>query len=366
MSAAASGRRESRAAGLPASLASIIAWDAVTSLGESAAETALLLRAGLCNVRESHFIDHLGARVRTCASPALPADLIGMPRLVALAGHAIRRVHARVTQDLPAQSVPILVALPERFQADVDPPGSRCDGDAFVEALRAELPDDLHTSPVECFPMGRAGGAPALRRAVEILRRGAASQVYVGGVDSYHEWPILEALERDDRLLTAENLDGLRPGEGAAFAAVALPGSSLRLSLDVGVLGIGLGREPHPVGSETPSRAAGLTAALRTAVGPLRDAGVRSDFWLTDTRHERYGTKELQTIIARFGDVLGLEGSIGMPLKELGDVGAAAVPLLCALAAQAWLDGQAPDDVAVITACSDGGGRGALLLAREH
>ncbi len=56
--------------------ASFGAWEAVTSLGESAAETALLLRAGLCNVAPSRFIDAKGQRVMFCSAPAIAPDLV--------------------------------------------------------------------------------------------------------------------------------------------------------------------------------------------------------------------------------------------------------------------------------------------------
>jgi len=151
----------------------------------------------------------------------------------------------------------------------------------------------------------------------------------------------------------------VRPGEGAAFAALGpsdAPG-------DVTVLALGFGREPCPVGSPGPCRSDGLSAALEGAVEPLRAARARSNFWLLDTTHEAYGTQEVQNIIARFGDVLGLDTELQMPMKELGDVGAASMPLLAVLGAQAWRLGLASDDTAVIAGCSEHGARGAMLLA---
>jgi hypothetical protein len=85
-----------------------------------------------------------------------------------------------------------------------------------------------------------------------------------------------------------------------------------------------------------------------------------------DNSHEAYATQELQNVIARFGDVLGLKSELQMPLQELGDVGAAAMPLLAALGAEAWRLGYASDDTAVITGCSDDGARGALLFGAQE
>src|SRR5262249_22682008 len=117
------------------------------------------------------------------------------------------------------------------------------------------------------------------------------------------------------------------------------------------------------VGSESPCMSEGLSLALDSAVEPLRAVRARCRLWWLDASHEVYATQELQRMVARFGDVLGADSEVQMPLKELGDVGAAPLPLLPVLAREWWLQGVARDDTAVLTGCSDSGGRGALLLA---
>ncbi len=342
-------------------LARMVAWDAITSLGESAAETALLLRAGLSNVEQSNFIDGKGKRVMLCGAPALAPGLPPQERMTALASHALsslwRSLEAASTEGVPLPAPTVLLALPERFSAgelsfDLTPSGQ-----AFVDALRASLPPVLAHAQIECFPFGRAAGALAMRRALKLV--GTDRTVIWGGVDTLHDWQVLQALEKADRLLTIENVDGVRPGEGAAFAALG-PSDAAG---DVTVLALGLGREPCPVGASGTCKSDGLSAALEAAVEPLRAARVRSNCWLLDTTHEAYGTQEVQNIIARFGDVLGLDTELQMPMKELGDVGAASMPLLAVLGAQAWRLGVANDDTAVIAGCSERGARGALLLA---
>ncbi|MDP9044239.1 MAG: hypothetical protein M3O01_05470 [Pseudomonadota bacterium] len=340
-------------------LACLTHWEAITSVGESAAETALLLRAGLNNVAPSRFVDATGERVLFCAAPALPTDLGAAERLVALAAHALAGLCRTLGRDLPERhrfAPLLLVALPERFAAsaagnELNDPGRR-----FLKSLSDVLPDELAGAEIEAFPFGRAAGALALGRALQ--RVGENRLVVWGGADTLHDWDVLQALEAADRLVTRENIDGVRPGEGAAFAVVARasgPG-------DVGVLAVGLGREAVPVGSEHPSLAFGMTQALATAVAPLRGAGQRTNQWWLDLTHEAYATQALQNVIARFGDVLGVKTDLQMPLKELGDVGAAAMPLLAVLGAEAWRLGHASDRTAVVTGCSDGGARGAFLL----
>jgi len=335
-------------------------WEAITSLGESAAETALLLRAGLNNVAPSMFVDAAGERVLFCAAPALPPNLPAADRLVALAAHALTGLLLALAREpAPARDrfAPVLLmALPERFAASASSAELNDAGRSFLSGLRSALPQEWAGADIEVFPFGRAAGALALGRALGSLSDDRL--VIWGGVDTFHDWPVLQALEAADRLVTLENIDGVRPGEAAAFAVVT--GASN--DGDVGLLALGLGREPLPVGSEQASMATGLTQALETAVAPLRAAGQRTNGWWLDLSHEAYDTQALQNVIARFGDVLGLKTDLQMPLKELGDVGAAAMPLLAVLNAEAWRLGHAVDGSAVVTGCSDSGARGALLM----
>ena len=344
---------------MSALLGRIVACEAITSLGESLAETALLWRAGVHNVAKSRFVDARGERIAMCAAPALPSSLLGPQRLVALAAHALDRLHASVGASASAaQHVQLLLALPERFaQADAEH-GLDTAGRALVDALRARLPKAWQRADISAFPFGRAAGVLALQQASTLVEEGTL--VICGGVDSQHDWTVLEELLRADRLLGPENVDGVRPGEAAAFLVLERPA---RDDSTLNVVALGLGREPHPVGSPTQSLAHGLSQALRTAVAPLRHAQRRCNHWMLDNTHETYATQALQNVITRFGDVLGLRTVLHTPLKDLGDAGAATIPLLAALAAQAWRLGYADDDTMILAASSDGGARGALLLA---
>ena len=337
-------------------LATVLAWETVSSLGENAAETALLLRAGINNVGPSRFVDATGQRMMLCRAPAVPPDLDGGARVAVLAQLALDRLVGMSAA--PIRPV-LLLALPERYATGPLSAQLSAEGESCLEALRARLPNALQGIDIEAFPFGRASGAVALRRALALVETDRC--VIWGGVDTLHDWAVLEALDQGDRLLTAENVDGVRPGEGAAFVRLGpadTPGA-------MHILGVGTGREPNPIGAEEPCHSEGLSAALEAAVEPLRAAQRRSNYWLLDNSHEAYATQELQNVIARFGDVLGLQAELQTPLQELGDVGAAAMPLLVVLCAEAWRLGFATDDTAVITGCSESGARGALLLAAE-
>ena len=343
---------------MTAMLGRIVACEAITSLGESLAETALLWRAGVHNVAKSRFVDARGERIAMCTTTALPSTLLGPERLVALAAHALHRLHAAPAAAAAAPRVQVLLALPERFaQADGER-GLDAAGRALIDMLRVRLPKAWQHADISAFPFGRAAGALALQQASTLVADGTL--VICGGVDSQHDWAAIDALQRADRLLGPDNVDGVRPGEAAAFVVLDRPA---RDDTTLNVVALGLAREPHPVGSETQSLAQGLSQALHAAVAPLRLAQRRCNHWLLDNTHEVYATQALQNVITRFGDVLGLRTVLHTPLKDLGDAGAATIPLLAALAAQAWRLGYADDDTMILAASSDGGARGALLLA---
>jgi 3-oxoacyl-[acyl-carrier-protein] synthase-1 len=344
-----------------ARIARLICWEAISTVGESAAETALLLRAGISNVSLSRFVDESGSRIKLCSAPALPVELLGLQRAVVLASRALLNLVSKLrsaTTRFDERKLYMALALPERFAAEGHALNSG--GASFVQEFAALLPLELKNCEIEYFPFGRAAGALALQKTIDRADRGYIA--ICGGVDTQYDWEVLDALARADRLLTADNVDGLRPGEGAAFVVVDDGRTNYDVDIEVGIFAVGLAREPHPIGSEIPSQAMGLSAALETALRPLRSAGRRVNFWLVDNTHETYATQELQNIIARFGDVLGLQTELAMPSKELGDVGASAIPMWLTLGAEAWRRGYANDTVAIATASSDQGARGAVLF----
>ena len=284
-------------------LAGLAHWEAVTSLGECAAEIALLLRAGVNNVTRSRFVDAAGEQVMMCSAPAVAPDVGGVARAVSLAQVALGRLAESI--DAPRRAI-LLVATPERYAAGSTSFTLTGEGEEFIRALRASMPPTLKKVEIELFPFGRAGGAVALRRALDLLD--GDRLIIWGGVDTLHDWPTLEALERANRLITVANIDGVRPGEGAAFIAVTAPAED---GVDVWAR----------YGPRTPSgrfrRAMPIDRielCARDALAPLRAAGRRTNFWLLDNSHEAYATHELQNVLARFGDVIGLQAELELPL----------------------------------------------------
>jgi hypothetical protein len=332
----------------------IVKWGAVSPLGSAAAQTGFFLRAGSNNIRLTPFIDDWGERVQMSYVASLAPSLVGVERMTLLASKAL---YPLAEQLRPRTR--IVLSLPERFREGPLSNSLNEQGQVFAERFSREISAGTKDLRFEYFPAGRAGGALALARAIDSLNRGEADFAIAGGVDSFYEWPALQQIQKQDRFLTQDNLDGFIPGEGAAFLGLS---TQLRYPRTACVAALGTGIEPNPVLSEQPSAAQGITQAMNTAVQPLRDARRRTEYWIVDLTHETYGIDEFQTVIARFGDVLGVPTRLETPLREIGDIGAATLPLFAVLACEAWTRKYAPDQYCIALAGSDSGLRGALLL----
>lgn len=341
---------------VPGAVLELLACEVVSSLGECAAETALLMDAGIVNLAPSRFVGDDGARISMCCAPALTPDILGTDRLAALAGFALEQLAGQPSTN-SLQGVPtLLLCLPERMARQSGGFELTADGNALVHAL-GQL-SRLRGATIEPFPFGRAAGALSLQRAAQLAGQGR--RVLWGGVDSQHDWTVLQALAASDRLLTENNVDGLRPGEAAAFALLQQAEGGARPV----ILGSGLGRQA-PVGDEASAiRADGLARAVRSATAVLRDQRRRCSYWLFDTTHEDLAVQRLQHVLTVCHDIVGTRTTLNAPLQLLGDAGAASLPLFAALADQGWRHGTASDDTALLAACADSGACGAILLGQ--
>lgn len=125
-----------------------------------------------------------------------------------------------------------------------------------------DFPIDLISSKV--FPFGRAGGVTALKEALDLLNKTSLESIIVGGVDSYLDFMLLNALDREQRILSDEYLGGFAPGEGAAFLVLKKTDrASVVLSQP------GTAEEPGHMYSEEICLGDGLSTAVGDAVANL-------------------------------------------------------------------------------------------------
>ncbi|QRK14100.1 hypothetical protein JQX13_45230 [Archangium violaceum] len=333
----------------------------VAPVGLTAPAVAAALRAGIVRVRESAFVDRHSEPILAgfldeefLPELSLPQAMLKVPsaryaRMLRLASSALQQAAHGLSK--PA----LLLALPE------DGGGV---GPEFLEQLAHQSGVELDVRGSKLFPQGRAGGLLALAEALRRLGTASLEQVLVGGVDTYCDLPLLDALWDEKRLRVQGLSDGFVPGEGASFMLLGRPGRGRRLGLTpmARVLGVGTGVEKgHLYGTE-PHLGEGLSDAFRElfslvagqAVPRVRCvyAGLNGEsFWSKEwgvsyLRHSRY-----------FEDGFRFEH----PVDCTGDPGAALGPMLVSLAAIGIQRGYR-DAPGLIWCSSDREARGAALV----
>lgn len=337
-------------------VATILRAGARGPIGLSRLQLTMNLRAGRFVPRPCAFRDKHGRSIGTCRVGGLGLDVIGHDRLLGLAVPALRETWPEHEKT----RVPLVLALPEASRPDDDVRY----GPAFIDALRAKAhcPIDLERSLV--IRTGHAGFANALEVALGMLYRAdfekAPQAVIVGAVDSHHHHAVLQWLDAHHRLHARGTENGIVPSEGAGFAILARPKTSLpTMPKERKPLGrlraVSTGREASfELGS--PNIAAALTQAVRDVAaygGPL-------PWVLTDVNGERHRTQEWSLVSMR--GTLTQDATQSAPARLLGDTGAATGALYLAIACTQWALGIAPASRAAVVLQSEGPQRGAFLL----
>ena len=262
----------------------------VSGVGLTAEESCAAIRCGINCFRETRFIGSNGEWL-VGSAVELDEPWRGMTKLAKMAAAAIAECFD-AAPDEKAERIPILLCVsePER-------PGRF---ESLARVLITDIESELkirvhpHSRVVE---QGSVGGAVALLQARRMLVERRHARVIVAGVDSFLVGPTLAAYDRDDRLLRRDNSNGFIPGEAAG--ALLLATSREGVSTPLLVRGLGFAREPSPLGSGRPMRAAGLVQAIRTA---LAEAGVAlkdCDHRIADVNGEQYRFREAALAIAR-------------------------------------------------------------------
>lgn len=343
------------------SLCEIIGVGARGPLGLSALHVALCARAGKLEPRKTPWRDRRGAAIGAARARCLPDDLHGYARLIALGAPALREAAFGLEGPLS-----LLLALPEPGRPDDD---ERLGPAAIADLARASgVPLDLERS--EVVRAGHAGGGLALELAVKRLRDASDPRrpqvVIVGGIDSYFHPEVLAWLDRARRLHSAEAVDGILPGEGAAFVALAVPGidggarRDRRLPRPLGAIAaVASGREETVLADE-PNLAAAMTRAARAAATSAGGEPIR---WvLSDINGERHRNTEWQRVLIRSNDFIPVDVRHDALPERLGDTGAASGPLLLAIACAWFRAGFAPAPRALVLLHAEGAERAALVL----
>ncbi len=336
---------------------------AVTALASNAAASAAAVRAGVAAMRaHPYLIDRAGMPMIVAASPALPADLPHIERLVELAACAAREALDPLLQPgIAGPEVAIFLALPEYrpLLPSIEAP--------FARAFLATLPQEIRVEQLRCHPHGHAGAVPCIQHALQWMASGNGRLCLVGGVDSYLHPELLEWRDENELLHSATTIWGSCPGEAAGFLLLASPrdAAELGLACDIEIVSAASAQEPHPIRTEGVCIGEGLSDAMQDCLRSLSHAQ-RVSHTLCDMNGEPYRGNEYGFAVMRTAQYFADDAGFSTPADCWGDVGAASVPLLVMLATFAARKryGRGPYDL--VWASSDQGLRGAALLHNRN
>lgn len=338
----------------------IVASGICCAVGYHAEAASCALRAGMDNFAESEFVASDGSPLRV--AKLLDEDSWGPQRLAVWGRYAISECLEQIPQQEHA-STPWLL-----LHAATEQPGNH--QQPFPETAMLRLLTDQLEMPLpqhsRLISGGRAGIAHVLEVAQQLLLSRQAKKVIVAGLDSYLSAPIISHYLQQERLLVPGNSDGFIPGEAAAAVVVELSEAITSNDLQAHICGVGYGQEPGRPDGSVPSRAQGLSHAIREA---MQHAGIDAnalEFRISDQNGEAFFAREAANAITRIAQVGGTIPQVLTTADCIGEVGAATGPLMLAWLHR-WLphpDG--PGRCGLIHLANDDGGRAAAIIRYQH
>ncbi|PBB39419.1 3-oxoacyl-ACP synthase [Mesorhizobium sp. WSM3868] len=330
----------------------IVSVGMVTAVGLDAPSACAAMRARLDGFQETRFVGSPAGWL-TGAPVPLPRSWIGERRMAHFAAGAIAEAF-EMHPEARSQTA-LILCLPED-----DRPGRPVrDNLALLRRISEIVEIEPHLRS-RIVAYGRPSGHMAFDQARRLLASDEAPYVMIAGVDSYLTGATISYYLSKGRLMTADNSDGFIPGEAAAAVLCARPQhNGFRL------FGLGLSREAASIYNDRdlPMRADGMTAAYDAA---FQETGIdmnRLGYRIADLIGEQYWFK--QTALTSIRLLRGRHEfqDLWSPAESLGNVGAAAVPIMVGMAWTAARKGYAAGNPVLIEASSDAGACGAAVFA---
>ena len=295
---------------------------ASTPLGLTAGVTVRAVAAGMARFRDTDVMGRDGEPIRASIFPGIDPNAPREQRILYFAERALRESLDGLPQNVFGK-VPVLVVLPEADR------GSALQSYEIVRSLERSaaplgLSLDWSRRPLLA---GRAGFFQALDAARVMIAEQQAQAVVILGADSYCDRASLEQLEEENRALSAENPDGLIPGEGAGCVvlAEAIAARSARIPALATLEGVALGRDAEPVGKRTGAHARGISEVFRNL--RLANTGGRMDAIFSCQTGEGVWGRELSIAYMRNAALMPEPKVKYLLAENLGDMGAAAGPI---------------------------------------
>jgi 3-oxoacyl-[acyl-carrier-protein] synthase-1 len=329
----------------------IVAVGMVTAVGLDAPSSCAAMRAGIDGFRETRFTTAGGDWLIGAPVP-LPRAWVGEKRMAHLAAGAMSETFDAVPQARGRTA--LMLCMPEEGR-----PGRPVRDYALLLRRIAGIMEVEAHSRSRVIAHGRPSGIVALDHARRLLAAGEAEYVMLVGVDSYLTPHAVTHYLNERRLLTADNPNGFIAGEAAAAVLCAKPGRG-----SFGLYGIGLARESAFIYNpqDLPLRGEGMISAYRAA---LQEAGAQMHqvgYRIADLVGEHYWFKQSTLAVSRVTRSVREFMDIWSPTESVGNVGAAAVPLMLAMAYTAAHKGYAGGSSVLIEASSDAGTCGTAIF----
>lgn len=326
------------------SAVSIVGAGACTALGLTARASAAAFRAGVVRFRE---LDG-DAPIRVSPLRAIAWERPLIERILELTSRALLDLASASPLDPPGRLAAWIGV------AEAEPEGEAVER-ALSSHLRAAWP--RLAEPPTCFRRGRGAFFAALAAAQRALLARECDAALVGAADSLCAPEPLRRLAQERRLL-GPDLEGVIPGEGAAFVLLARPGLVAR---PLGtLLACATGREPRPLRHEAPSAAEGLTSVFHALHAHPAARGRRAELLVTCETGEPFWTTELAAAYLRNAALMPEPFTRTTAAEGLGDLGAAAGAVMTALGL-CWL-ARPPRRTLMVCGSSDEGHVGACLV----
>jgi 3-oxoacyl-[acyl-carrier-protein] synthase-1 len=351
------------------SRAFVVAAGARTALGQTAVQTAFLLRTGVAAIAPAPLIDGAGEPVTMSFDPTLDPYLVGEPRAAALAAPALAEALAPLSlsfsfgEVIREQTARLLLCVDSAVATDAH--GEAAEAARIAARVHARARELAPGIELSVTARGAAGAAFALTEALDDLASGSVDLLVLGGVHSDYDPEIIASLAARGRLFGPENLDALIPGEAAAFVVLAREETARRAGLSAAArlsdLGTGMERA-RPDNDDSAFSATGLISAVRAATDEMAREELRVGWTLTDQTFELPRLHEWQAMMTRAHALFCPPHQVESPAQRLGRLGAAAMPLQMALVTEGFRRGYAPSGIALCLAGSDSGERGAILM----
>ncbi|WP_437640115.1 beta-ketoacyl synthase N-terminal-like domain-containing protein [Sorangium sp. So ce854] len=344
-------------------LAALVAAGAVTPVGLRSIDTAFSHRAAAAAMREAPLVDAKGEPVTMCFLPTLDPLATGAARAAELGARALGEALEKLGPAARGLRMQMALCLDEHL--GLRQPGGEVPAQRLAADLAARAEAHAPGISVKVATRGPAGPGLLLPELCDALGRGAIDAALLGGVHTDYDPARIAALDAAGRIFRPDNLDALIPGECAAFVVLMRPDVARRAQLrDQGqIVGIATAHErARPDNDESAFQASGLTAALRSALAPLSERGLRAGWMLTDLTFETFRHFELQAASMRTQHLFCEPQQVESPAQRIGHLGAAAMPLHLSIASEAFARGFAPHPCAVSLAGSDGGERAAVVV----